>query len=337
MYAALATVIAAKDLELHAWVEIAPQPPLADGPLRGLTFGVKDVFETLGMATEYGSPLCAGRKGNCDAAVVTELRRLGAVLVGKTQTAAFASFDPAPTRNPRDAARTPGGSSSGSAAAVAAGHVDFALGTQTLGSVIRPASYCEVCGFKPGFGALSMEGVLAFAPSLDTVGLFTRTPREMRDLWRSWRGGQGSVERRIVEGFPPWWDEVSAAARLVNDYEGARSHEARYAEYGERIGVKLAALVRKGLAVQDGEYRDALAAIAAARAEYRVGVLTPAATGPAPLGLESTGDPAMNAPWTAIGAAAICIPRHPVGLQLTLPAGRESDLLETAVALQNRD
>src|SRR5215467_1089785 len=100
--------IRACDREVRAWVEVSPRPALADGPLRGIPFGVKDIFETTGMATEYGSPLYAGRKGTHDAALVARLRSLGAILVGKTHTTAFASFDPAPTRNPRAAGRTPG-------------------------------------------------------------------------------------------------------------------------------------------------------------------------------------------------------------------------------------
>ena len=124
--------IATSDSQVRAWVEVAPQPPLSEGRLSGVAFAAKDIFETAGLATEYGSPIYAGRKGACDAAIVTELRRQGAILLGKTHTAAFAYFDPAPTRNPRDPRRTPGGSSSGSAAAVAAGMVPLALGSQTL-------------------------------------------------------------------------------------------------------------------------------------------------------------------------------------------------------------
>src|SRR5512143_277002 len=109
--------IAACEAEVRAWVEVSPQPPLAEGRLSGVPFAAKDIFETAGLATEYGSPLYAGRKGSGDAAIVIELRRQGAILLGKTHTAAFAYFDPPPTRNPRDLRRTPGGSSSGSAAA----------------------------------------------------------------------------------------------------------------------------------------------------------------------------------------------------------------------------
>src|SRR5262245_18143734 len=161
----------ATEAMIHAWVEVNPQPPLGDGPLNGIPFGVKDIFETTMLRTEYGSPLYRSRRGSCDAAIVSNLRELGAVLFGKTHTTAFAYFDAAPTRNPRNPAHTPGGSSSGSAAAVAAGVVPFALGSQTMGSIIRPASFCGITGFKPTFGTLPVDGVLPFAPSVDTVGL----------------------------------------------------------------------------------------------------------------------------------------------------------------------
>src|SRR5712692_6331089 len=171
------------DAKIQAWVVVAPQKPLGNGPLRGIPFGVKDIYETENLATEFGSPVYAGRKGTRDAALVRDLRERGAVVLGKTHTAAFALRDPAPTRNPSNLEHTPGGSSSGSAAAVAAGMVPFALGTQTLGSVLRPASFCGICGFKPSFGLLSSEGVMPFAPSLDTVGLFTATAADMAELW----------------------------------------------------------------------------------------------------------------------------------------------------------
>src|SRR4051794_29687130 len=105
--------IAERDADVRAWVEVSPQPPLAEGRLSGVAFAAKDIFATRGLATEYGSPIYAGRQGDCDAAIITDLRREGAILLGKTHTTAFAYFDPAPTRNPRDRQRTPGGSSSG--------------------------------------------------------------------------------------------------------------------------------------------------------------------------------------------------------------------------------
>ena len=355
--------IAACDAEVRAWVEVSPRPPCAEGRLSGVCFGAKDIFETRGMATEYGSPLYAGRKGETDAALVTQLCEAGAVLVGKTHTTAFAYFDPAPTRNPRDLSRTPGGSSSGSAAAVAAGMVPVALGSQTQGSILRPASYCGVVGFKPTHGAVSTDGVLPFAPSLDTAGFFTETAADMRELTGyaaqpeqtaaafPYPAIHDAVERLRAAGFrvhetkpPADFDGLLAASRLINDYEGARTHRERWRQYGSRIGEKLASLVERGLAIPDARYHDAVATVRAIRVvmadffrEYPV-VLTPAATGPAPAGLASTGDPAMNAPWTALGTPAISVPMPvegpPLGLQITAACGRDAALLETAVAME---
>src|SRR5580692_2274816 len=176
-----------KELEpsIHAWVQVKVEMPTADGPLSGIPFGVKDIIETHGMTTEYGSPLYKGRVGTADAAIIREMRQRGAVLVGKTVTTAFAYRTPGPTRNPRDLEHTPGGSSSGSAAAVAAGMVPITIGEQTQGSVLRPASFCGVTGFKASYGLLSMDGVLPLAKSLDTLGFFTHTPADMLALWES--------------------------------------------------------------------------------------------------------------------------------------------------------
>jgi Asp-tRNA(Asn)/Glu-tRNA(Gln) amidotransferase A subunit family amidase len=145
-------------------------------PLAGLVLGVKDIFDTGDQPTEYGCRLYAGHRPTADASAVALLRTAGAVCLGKTVTAELACSQPGPTTNPHRATHTPGGSSSGSAAAVAAGMADVALGTQTAGSVIRPASFCGVYGFKPSFGTVSAAGVKICAPSLDTVGWFTRDP-----------------------------------------------------------------------------------------------------------------------------------------------------------------
>src|SRR5882757_5597085 len=168
---------------IHAWVKVQPERPTADGPLSEIPFGAKDIIETQEMATEYGSPLYKGRLGTKDAAIIREMRNRGAILLGKTVTTAFAYRTPGPTRNPRNLDHTPGGSSSGSAAAVAAGMVPFTIGEQTLGSILRPASYCGVMGFKPTYGLLDTEGVLQLAKSLDTLGFFTNTPDDMLALW----------------------------------------------------------------------------------------------------------------------------------------------------------
>lgn len=145
------------------------------GPLHGLPVGLKDIIDTKGVPTENGSPLDAGRVPREDAWIVGRLRAAGAIILGKTVTTEFAFMHPGKTRNPHDPAHTPGGSSQGSAAAVGAGMVPLAIGTQTGGSVIRPASFCGVVGMKPSFGMIPRTGILAQSPFLDTVGVFARS------------------------------------------------------------------------------------------------------------------------------------------------------------------
>jgi Asp-tRNA(Asn)/Glu-tRNA(Gln) amidotransferase A subunit family amidase len=157
------------------------------GSLAGTAVGVKDVIDTADLPTGYGSPLFANHQPSADADVVTRLRTDGAMIFGKTESTEFAMFHPAPTRNPHDLSRTPGGSSSGSAAAVAAGIVPAALGTQTAGSVVRPAAYCGIYGFKPTRGWTSTKGVWRLSQSLDTVGLFARVAADLAILYRMLR------------------------------------------------------------------------------------------------------------------------------------------------------
>jgi Asp-tRNA(Asn)/Glu-tRNA(Gln) amidotransferase A subunit family amidase len=142
------------------------------GPLHGLPVAVKDIIDTADFPTEHGGEIFLGRRPERDATIVKRLRAAGAIVIGKTVTSQYALFVPGPTRNPRDLARTPGGSSSGSAAAVAAGFVPVALGTQTNGSVIRPASYCGVVGFKPSLGVLPRTGILRHSALIDHPGVF---------------------------------------------------------------------------------------------------------------------------------------------------------------------
>jgi Asp-tRNA(Asn)/Glu-tRNA(Gln) amidotransferase A subunit family amidase len=149
------------------------------GPLHGVPVAIKDIFDTEDFPTECGSPLFAGRRPRVDASVVGRLRAAGAVIIGKTVTTEFAYFHPGKTRNPRDLTRTPGGSSSGSAAAVAAGMVPLAIGSQTNGSVIRPAAYCGVFGIKPSHGLVSRAGVLPLSRALDHVGAFARSVEDL--------------------------------------------------------------------------------------------------------------------------------------------------------------
>ncbi len=364
------------DGSIRAWVEVRPEPQGGDGSLSGIAYGAKDIIETQIFVTEYGSPIYKGRRGGSDAAIIRQLRSSGAILIGKTETAQFAHTTPSPTRNPRNMAHTPGGSSSGSAAAVAAGMVPFALGTQTGGSTLRPASYCGITGFKPTHGLFSLEGVLSYARSLDTLGFFTHTPLGMLRLWEALGQLRGPVEEVVVgvvepipEVEPPMaaafrnaisrladrgvavqpvhittlLDKLAKESRVVQYYEGARSHEQRYKEYGARLQ-NVATLVEEGLKIPDSRYQEALASIAEGKEEiadaYRTApvILVPAATGPAPRGPDSTGDSRMNRPWTALGTPALSLPMPvhkelPLGLQLTAAPGQDSRLLRTALRI----
>lgn len=173
MVALCRDAIARKDAAIKAFAHVAADPVIeADGPLAGIAIGVKDIFDSFDQPTTYGSPAYAGHQPAVDAAIVDLARRRGATIIGKTSTTEFAFFHPAETVNPHNHAHTPGGSSSGSAAAIAAGMIPAAIGTQTGGSVVRPASFCGVAGYKPSFRLLPATGMKHFAPSLDTVGLF---------------------------------------------------------------------------------------------------------------------------------------------------------------------
>ena len=174
--AALARSLAAIDAHektIGAFVCRSENPRAAGtGPLRGIAVGIKDIIDTAKLPTEMGSPIYKNHRPRADAAAVMMLKQAGATIVGKTTTTAFAANDPTATLNPRNHAHTPGGSSSGSAAAVAAGMIPLALGTQTGGSVIRPASFCGIAAIKPSFHLLPKVGVKCFSWTLDTVGLF---------------------------------------------------------------------------------------------------------------------------------------------------------------------
>lgn len=247
--------IAAEDAEIQAWRFVDPALALRRaealdakrrqdgaheggelGALAGVPIGLKDVIDTDDMPTENGSRADAGRQPHRNAAIVDRLRAAGAVTIGKTVTTELAFFHPGPTRNPHDLARTPGGSSSGSAAAVAAGMVPAAIGTQTGGSVLRPASFCGVVGYKPTYGAISRGGVLATSRTLDTLGVFARTVSDAarvaaaafgaddRDPWSFERSGRALVTAVQSEpttpprlGFlkGPAWDRAEPSAHAA--------------------------------------------------------------------------------------------------------------------------
>ncbi|HWV54918.1 amidase [Pseudorhodoplanes sp.] len=204
------------------------------GPLHGIPVAIKDIIDTEDFPTEFGSPLFAGRRADRDAAIITRLRAAGAVIIGKTVTTEFAYFYPGKTRNPHDVERTPGGSSSGTAAAVAAGMVPLAIGTQTNGSIIRPASYCGVYAAKPSKGLVPRTGILPLSETLDVAGPFARSLPDLALLLQAISGyDEDDPETRpgmvpdfpaiTVENFPveprfafvrtPVWDKAEPEAQ----------------------------------------------------------------------------------------------------------------------------
>ena len=235
--------IQACDLSVRAWqyfdADIALQNAReldgrsfgSNALLRGVPVGVKDLMDTVDMPTAYGSRIYAGHRPAFDAACVAACRDAGMVVLGKTVTTEFATFAPGMTRNPRasvDAPRTPGGSSSGSAAAVAASMVPLALGTQTAGSIVRPASYCGVVGYKPTHGTLPLAGVKPLSPSLDTVGAFARSVDDVAffvgALIRVNLDPQRQSGFRVGICRTPHWDLASGDARRVLEH-AARQFE----------------------------------------------------------------------------------------------------------------
>lgn len=274
----------------------AAAAPAGGGALQGVLVGVKDVFHASGLETRAGSELPPDLLTGPEAAAVTRLRRAGALVAGKTVTAEFAFQAPGPTVNPHDPTRTPGGSSSGSAAAVAVGLVPVALGTQTIGSVIRPAAYCGVYGFKPTFGRIPVDGVIANAPSLDTVGVLAadldlaeRAAAVLCDGWAS-VGASDRLPRLAVPDGPYLGlateaalvefdkrigrlgssvrrvaalgdiDALVAHNTTLNLYEIARVHEAWFSAHAERYRSQTADGIRRGRELSSDEHRLALRA-----------------------------------------------------------------------------
>jgi len=302
--------IAEREETVRAWAFLDPELALAQaracdaaaepaGPLHGVPVGIKDIFDTADMPTAMGSPIYRGHRPAADAAAVAILRQAGAVILGKTATAEFAGTHPGPTTNPHDAARTPGGSSQGSAAGVADFMVPAALGTQTGGSVLRPSSYCGIFGFKPSFGTTARAGIKFAAESLDTVGLHAR---ELDDialladvLWGRepagiaapaappriglcrtplWHFAEPETAAAIEEAaeaaraagaavdevrLPAAFEALADARRAINDYERARAMAHEWRTDRDRLSPALRKIVASGLAVPHAEYRAARA------------------------------------------------------------------------------
>ncbi len=364
------------------------------GPLHGVPVGVKDIFDTQDMPTEDGTVLHAGRQPSEDATVVALLRAAGAVIMGKTVTTELAVYAPGKTRNPHDPERTAGGSSSGSAAAVAANMVPIAVGSQTNGSIIRPASYCGVYGFKPSHGLISRHRVLHQSQLLDHVGVFARTiedialfteqlvayderdpdmrPRARPPLCRV-AVEEPPVAPRLGFVKTPMWDQADqetkeaftelvdyiggqveelelpdifadaiAWHRIIMESDLARSFELAYKNGKDKISDTLREMIERGQKYLAVDYNGAvervrlLNDVLEGHFERYDAILTPAATGEAPLGLASTGSPIFCTIWTLCGLPAISLPlMHgandlPLGAQLVGPKGDDARLLRTA-------
>ncbi len=277
------------------------------GPLHGVPIAVKDVLDTADLPTAMGSPIFAGHQPRADAACVALARAAGALILGKTVTAEFAFVHPGPTTNPHKSAHTPGGSSSGSAAAVAAGMVPLALGTQTGGSVLRPAAFCGVVGFKPSFGLIHRGGLKLMAESLDTIGIFARrvtdvalllpvlaglpalapaAPRpprigvcrvhpwalasqEARDVVQETAARLADAGAAVVDvSLPPSFDALLDVRARINDFEIARALAWEYHAERPRLSPRLAAAIKAGRGVTLADYTAAQAAGMAARAAF---------------------------------------------------------------------
>ena len=364
------------------------------GPLHGIPVGIKDIFDTKDMPTEDGTVLHAGRQPQEDATAVALLREAGAVILGKTVTTELAVYAPGKTRNPHDLERTPGGSSSGSAAAVAAGMVPLAIGTQTNGSVIRPASYCGVYGYKPSYGRISRHRVLQQSRPLDQIGVFARTIEDAaliaqqimvfddRDPDTQLRARPALIETVAGElPFPPRlafvktsvWDQAEPETqeafaelaahlgeaadevalpdifndaveqhRTIMEADLARSFEQEYASAKDKLSSILREMIERGQKVLAVDYNRALSRIPEFNRaldkvfDWHDAILTPATTGEAPVGLESTGSPIFCTIWTLCGMPAITLPilqgSHglPLGVQLVGAKGDDARLLRTA-------
>ncbi|MDE0333590.1 MAG: amidase [Defluviicoccus sp.] len=302
--------IAEREETVRAWAFLDPDLALAQarirdaapkplGPLHGVPVGIKDIFDTADMPTEMGSPIYAGHRPAADAAAVAILRAAGAVILGKTVTAEFAGTHPGATANPHDAARTPGGSSQGSAAGVADGMVPVALGTQTGGSVLRPSSYCGIVGFKPTFGTFNRAGIKFAAEGLDTIGLHARNLEDtalVRDVLTGrtpggiaplpgpprigicrthlWHLAEPETVAAVEDAteaireaggaveevaLPAAFEALTDARRAINDYERARAMAHEWRTDRERLSPAMRNTVASGLAVPYADYRAALA------------------------------------------------------------------------------
>ncbi len=399
------------DQQIDAWAFLDPdharaQAKQADmarragqpiGPLHGVPVGVKDIIDTRDMPTENGTVLDKDRRPTRDAAVVARLRAAGAVVLGKTVTTELAYYAPNKTKNPHDPARTPGGSSSGSAAAVASGMTPVAIGTQTNGSVIRPASFCGVVGYKPTWGLIPRTGVLAQSFPLDTIGTFGRSVADaalLADCLIGHDEGDAATAPVAHQGLlsaaqsepplkplfafvetPVWGqaeDDTKEAFAELATFLGdqcdpvdlpdvfAEGHALQrrlmiagfahnlghYERRGrDQLSQQMQDSIDEGRSLAAHDYLAAVDWIGVLNAgldqifKRYDAILTPSATGAAPSGLGSTGNPAFCTLWTLSGTPAITLPLLkgenglPIGVQLVGKRGDDARLMRAAAWL----
>ena len=374
--------------EQAAELERLHPQPINRPPLYGILLGIKDIFHVDDFDTHAGSKLPVESLQGREALTVSTLKRAGGLIMGKTETTEFAYFGPGPTRNPHALEHTPGGSSSGSAAAVAAGLCPIALGTQTIGSVTRPAAYCGVIGYKPSYDRITRSGVIPLAPSLDHVGIFSSDISGV-DLVASllcpdwhiavneelpvlgvpigpyldnlssegWKHFEETISRlnaagcqiKRVEAMPDF-DEIVSRHRVILAAEAAQVHASWYAEYKHLYHHQTKELIKEGRSISVGVLAEALTGRARLRRQLTELMdhhsldlwITPAAPGPAPRGLDTTGDPIMNLPWSHCGLPTIALPtgKNEEGLPMALQiAGRwyeDERLMEWSAELETR-
>lgn len=385
--------IGEREEAVGAWQWIDPEQALeqaraADAadpksPLHGVPFGVKDIIDTAGIPTEYGSPIFAGHVPERDAPCVARMRDAGAVLLGKTVTTEFATFHPGKTANPHDPAHTPGGSSSGSGAAVGDNMAPLAFGSQTAGSLIRPAAFCGVCGLKPTHGTIDISGVFELEAALDTLGYMARSvddlaayyaivrgaaPRPLEDgigraprigVCRTFHWDQAQPEtvqalddaaRKLTElgaavgdmTLPGDFSTIVETHRIILNVGLTRSLGDLYRDDGDRLSERLRAMIEAGMEVPPDRYESAKAHADSCRAASDAAfgdwdvLLAPSAPGEAPRGLEATGDPIFQIPWTLLHVPCVTIPTAtgpdglPVGVQLIGRHGDDDTVLRIA-------
>lgn len=350
------------------------------GLLHGVPFGIKDIINTDQFPTGWGTTFYDGYQPTRNASCVEMFIRAGGIPFGKTVTTEFAYFKPGKTANPHNLGHTPGGSSSGSAAAVADGMLPFGFGSQTAASLIRPAAYCGIPGYKASHGSFDLEGVMSLSPNLDTLGFLARevedfelarsvlcgsVPVELPDfplrisLFRGPHWMDGSIEMRDVchramvtlktagaqvgeLACPEVFKKLTDAQKTVMAYDVAHARIYEYSRYPDQISAQFRDLFESGLEISRTDFQNAcITGDRAARILESLFIdtdviLTPAAPGEAPAGLDATGDPLFSRGWNLLQVPCVSIPYGkgpnglPLSVQLVGRLGADDDLLAAA-------